>query len=83
MSVIDEQGTGFMLVEARVQAKDGSMVAKGEPCTDDVLSLRSLRNALIETKGEKSLPVENGEEIFADRIEGFEKVCPACGSPRY
>jgi hypothetical protein len=72
-----------MLVEARVQAKDGSMVAKGEPCTDDVLSLRSLRNALIETKGEKSLPVENGEEIIAGRIEGFEKVCSACGLPRY
>jgi hypothetical protein len=81
--VIDEQGNGFMLVEARVQAKDGSMVAKGEPCTDDVLSLRSLRNALIETKGEKSLPVENGEEIIAGRIEGFEKVCSACGLPRY
>jgi hypothetical protein len=71
------------LVEARVQAKDGSMVAKGEPCTDNVLSLRSLRNALIETKGEKRLPVEIGEEIIAGRIEGFEKVCSACGLPRY
>ncbi|KAI4849166.1 hypothetical protein E4T44_03512 [Aureobasidium sp. EXF-8845] len=81
--VIDEQGNGFTLVEARVQAKDGSMVAKGEPCTDDVLSLRSLRDALIETKGEKSLPVENGEEIIAGRIERFEKICSACGLPRY
>jgi hypothetical protein len=81
--VIDEQGNGFILVEARVQAKDGFMVAKGEPCTYDVLSLRRLRNALIETKGEKILPVENGEEIVAGRIEGFEKVCSACGLPRY
>jgi hypothetical protein len=81
--VIDEQGNGFMLVEARVQAKDGSMVAKGEPCTDDVLSLRSLRNALIETRGERILPVENGEEIIAGRIEEFEKICSACGLPRY
>jgi hypothetical protein len=81
--VIDEQGNGFMLVEARVQAKDGSMVAKGEPCTDNVLSLRSLRNALIETKRGKSLPVENGEEIIAGRIEGFERCCSACGLPRY
>jgi hypothetical protein len=79
----DEQGNRFVLVEARVQAKDGSIVAKGEPCTDNVLSLRSLRNALIETKGEKRLPVENGEEIIASRIEGFEKVCSACGLPRY
>jgi hypothetical protein len=81
--VIDEQGNGFMLVEARVQAKDGSMVAKGEPCTDNVLSLRSLRNALIETKRGKSLPVENGEEIIAGRIEEFERCCSACGLPRY
>jgi hypothetical protein len=81
--VIDEQGNGFMLVEARVQAKDGSMVAKGEPCTDNVLSLRSLRNALVETKREKSLPVKNGEEIIAGRIEGFERCCSACGLPRY
>ena len=66
-----------------MQAKDGSMVAKGEPCTDNVLSLRSLRNALIETKGEKRLPVESGEEIIAGRIEEFEKVCSACGLPRY
>ncbi|CAD0084724.1 unnamed protein product [Aureobasidium vineae] len=81
--VTDEQGNGFVLVEARVQAKDGSMVAKGEPCTDNVLSLRSLRNALIETKGEKHLPIECGEEIIADRIGEFEKVCSACGLPRY
>jgi hypothetical protein len=79
----DEQGNGFVLVEARVQAKDGSMVAKGEPCTDNVLSLRSLRNALIETKGERRLPVGSGEEIIAGRIGEFEKVCSACGLPRY
>ena len=79
----DEQGNGFVLVEARVQAKDGSMIAKGEPCTDDVLSLRSLRNALMETKGLKHLPFENGDEIIAGRIEGFEKVCSACSLPRY
>ncbi|KAI4721566.1 hypothetical protein E4T48_02200 [Aureobasidium sp. EXF-10727] len=79
----DDQGNGFVLVEARVQAKDGSMVAKGEPCTDTVLSLRSLRNALIETKGERCLPVGRGEEIIAGRIGGFEKVCSACGLPRY
>jgi hypothetical protein len=79
----DEQGNGFVLVEARVQAKDGSMVAKGEPCTDNVLSLRSLRNALIETKGERSLPVGSGEEIIAGRIGEFEKVCSACGLLRY
>lgn len=81
--VTDEQGKGFVLVEARMQAKDGSMVAKGEPCTDHVLSLRSLRNALMETKGEKHLPVGHGEEIIAGRIEGFEKVCSACGLPRF
>jgi hypothetical protein len=81
--VTDEQGNGFVLVEARVQAKDGSMVAKGEPCTDNVLSLRSLRNALIETKGERCLPVESGEEIIAGRIGEFEKVCSACGLLRY
>ncbi|KAH0353934.1 hypothetical protein KCU83_g2793, partial [Aureobasidium melanogenum] len=81
--VTDEQGKGFMLVEARVEAKDGTMVAKGEPCTDHVLALRSLRNALMETKGERSLPVEHGEEIIAGRIEGFEGVCSACGLSRF
>ncbi|KAG9588638.1 hypothetical protein KCU86_g7854, partial [Aureobasidium melanogenum] len=79
----DEQGKVFVLVEARVQAKDGSMVAKGEPCTDHVLALRSLRNALMETKGEKHLPVEHGEEIIAGRIGVFEGVCSACGLPRF
>lgn len=79
----DEQGHAFVLVEARVQAKDGSMVAKGEPCTDHVLALRSLRNALMETKGEKKLPLEKGEEIIAGRIEGFEWVCSACGLSRF
>ncbi|KAI4727587.1 hypothetical protein E4T49_04694 [Aureobasidium sp. EXF-10728] len=81
--VTDDQGNGFVLVEARVQAKDGTMVAKSEPCTDTVLSLRSLRNALMETKGERCLPVEVGEEIIASRIGGFEKVCSACGLQRY
>ena len=79
----DEQSNGFVLVEARVQAKDGSMVAKGEPCTDHVLALRSLRNALMETQGQRRLPVEDGEEIIAGRIGGFEKVCSACGSSRF
>ncbi|KAK6001001.1 hypothetical protein QM012_003084 [Aureobasidium pullulans] len=81
--VTDEHGNGFVLVEARVQARDGSMVAKGEPCTDHVLALRSLRNALMETKGERHLPVEDGEEIIAGRIEEFEKVCSGCGLPRF
>ena len=72
-----------MLVEARVQAMDGSMVAKGEPCTDNVLALRSLRNALMETKGERRLPIGDGEEIIAGRIEIFEKACSACGLPRF
>lgn len=79
----DERGNGFVLVEARVQAKDGSMVAKGEPCTNNVLSLRSLRNALMETKGAKCWPIEHGDEIIAGRIDGFEKVCSACGLPRF
>jgi len=79
----DEQGNGFVLVEARVQAKDGSMVAKGEACTDNVLALRSLRNALMETKGERCLPVVEGEEIIAGRIGVFEKVCSACGLLRF
>jgi hypothetical protein len=81
--VTDEQGNGFVLVEARVQAKDGTMVAKGEPCTDGVLSLRSLRNALMETKGAKNLPLEHGDEIIAGRIEGFQRVCSACSLPRF
>lgn len=79
----DEEGNGFFFVEARVQAKDGSMVAKGEPCTDEVLALRSLRNALIETKEAKSLPWEIGDEIIAGRIEAFEEKCSACDLPRY
>jgi len=79
----DEHGNRFVLVEARVQAKDGSMVAKGEACTDNVLALRSLRNALMETKGERCLPVGEGEEIVAGRIGVFEKVCSACGLPRF
>ena len=79
----DEQGHRFVLVEARVQAKDGNMVAKGEPCTDNVLALRSLRNALMETKGERRLPIGDGEEIIAGRIERFEKACSACGLPRF
>ncbi|KAH0365806.1 hypothetical protein KCU65_g5826, partial [Aureobasidium melanogenum] len=81
--VTDEQGNAFVLVEARVQAKDGSMVAKGEPCTDHVLALRSLRNALMETKGERRLPFEKGEEIIAGRIGVFEGVCSACGLSRF
>lgn len=81
--VTDEKGNGFVLVEARVQAKGGSMVAKGRPCTDNVLSLSSLRNALMETKGGKCLPIEHGDEIIAGRIDGFETVCSACGLPRF
>lgn len=81
--VTDEQGKAFVLVEARVQAKDGSMVAKGEMCTDHVLALRSLRNALMETKGERKLSVEKGEEIIAGRIGVFEGVCSACGLSRF
>lgn len=81
--VNDEQGKAFVLVEARVQAKDGSMVAKGEMCTDHVLALRSLRNALMETKGEKRLPIQKGEEIIAGRIVVFEEVCSACGLSRF
>lgn len=79
----DEQGNEFVLVEARAQAKDGSMVAKGEPCTDNVLALRSLRNALMETKGERCLPVGDEEEIVAGRIGVFEKFCSACGLRRF
>ncbi|KEQ96631.1 hypothetical protein AUEXF2481DRAFT_649111 [Aureobasidium subglaciale EXF-2481] len=79
----DDQGHGFILVEARVQAQDGTMIAKGEPCTDDVLSLRSLRNALMETQGVKHLPFKNGDEIIAGRIREFEKSCSACSLPRY
>ncbi|KEQ59556.1 uncharacterized protein M437DRAFT_56352 [Aureobasidium melanogenum CBS 110374] len=81
--ITDGQGKAFVLVEARVQAKDGSMVAKGEMCTDHVLALRSLRNALMETKGERRLPMQKGEEIIAGRIGVFEGVCSACGLSRF
>lgn len=80
---INEQGKGFVMVEARVQAKDGMMIAKGEPCTDDILSLRSLRNTLMETKGPKNLPFEMGDEIVAGKIEEFKGDCSACRLPRY